>query len=78
MIVLSVGLVACPPPPPPGPPPGPPPPGPPPPPPPGAILKRPSKSSAIAITGDDKFVVAVNPENDSISVFNATNDTKTA
>jgi DNA-binding beta-propeller fold protein YncE len=75
MIVLSVGLVACP----PAPPPGPPPPGPPPPPPPpGAVLKRPSKSSAIAITGDDKFVVAVNPENDSISVFNTAGDTKTA
>ncbi len=34
-------------------------------------LVRPSKSSAIAITGNDKLVVQVNPENDSISIFNA-------
>ena len=43
-----------------------------PPPPTTAVLKRASKSSAIAITGDDKYVVAVNPENDSISVFRTT------
>ncbi len=48
------------------------------PPPATAVLKRASKSSAIAITGDDKFVVAVNPENDSISVFRTSDDTKTA
>jgi DNA-binding beta-propeller fold protein YncE len=34
-------------------------------------LVRPSKSSAIAISGDDKLVVQVNPENDSISIFDA-------
>ncbi len=48
------------------------------PPPATAVLKRASKSSAIAITGDDKYVVAVNPENDSISVFRSSDDTKTA
>jgi hypothetical protein len=48
------------------------------PPPTTTVLKRASKSSAIAITGDDKYVVAVNPENDSISVFRTSDDTKTA
>jgi YVTN family beta-propeller protein len=38
------------------------------------ILKRPSKSSAIAITGDDKYVVQVNPDDDSISVFKTSTD----
>jgi DNA-binding beta-propeller fold protein YncE/cytochrome c peroxidase len=36
-----------------------------------ATLLRPSKSSAIAITGDNDLLVQVNPENDSISTFNA-------
>jgi cytochrome c peroxidase len=41
-----------------------------------ATLVRESKSSAIAITGNDKIVVQVNPENDSISTFDATNGNK--
>jgi hypothetical protein len=41
-----------------------------------AILKRASKSSAIAISGDDKYVVQVNPENDSITVFRSVTDEK--
>jgi DNA-binding beta-propeller fold protein YncE len=41
----------------------------------GAILKRASKSGTIAITGDDKYVVQVNPENDSVTTFRvATNE----
>jgi DNA-binding beta-propeller fold protein YncE/cytochrome c peroxidase len=39
-------------------------------------LVRPSKSSAIAITGNDKLVVQVNPENDSISTFDAATNKK--
>jgi DNA-binding beta-propeller fold protein YncE len=39
-------------------------------------LVRESKSSAIAITGNDKLVVQVNPENDSISTFDAANGNK--
>jgi YVTN family beta-propeller protein len=42
------------------------------------VLKRASKSGTIAITGDDRFIVMVNPENDSISVFDASSDSKTA
>lgn len=34
------------------------------------ILKRPSKSSTVAITGDDQYVLMVNPEDDSVSIFN--------
>ena len=33
------------------------------------VLKRASKSSTVAITGDDKYVLMVNPEDDSVSVF---------
>src|SRR5690349_13089014 len=33
------------------------------------VLARPSKSSTVAITGNDRFVAMVNPETDSISVF---------
>jgi DNA-binding beta-propeller fold protein YncE/cytochrome c peroxidase len=39
-------------------------------------LVRESKSSAIAITGNDKLVVQVNPENDSISTFDASTGNK--
>jgi cytochrome c peroxidase len=41
-----------------------------------ATLVRESKSSAIAITGNDKLVVQVNPENDSISTFDAATNAK--
>jgi len=34
-----------------------------------AILKRPSKSGTVAITGDDQYVLMVNPEADSVSIF---------
>ena len=42
------------------------------------VLKRPSKSSAVAITGDDRYVVQVNPENDSITVIRTAADEKIA
>ncbi len=67
LVTLLVGLSACD----NGTPPNPPPPT-------TAVLKRASKSGAIAFTGDVKYVVAVNPENDSISVFRTSDDTKTA
>ncbi len=41
-----------------------------------ATLVRESKSSAIAITGTNDLVVQVNPENDSITTFNATTGDK--
>jgi YVTN family beta-propeller protein len=41
-----------------------------------ATLVRESKSSAIAITGNDKLVLQVNPENDSLSVFDAASNAK--
>jgi cytochrome c peroxidase len=41
-----------------------------------ATLVRESKSSAIAITGNDKLVVQVNPENDSVTTFDATTSAK--
>jgi YVTN family beta-propeller protein len=44
----------------------------------GAILKRPSKSGAIAITGDDKYVIQVNPENDSVTTFRVSTNEKLA
>jgi DNA-binding beta-propeller fold protein YncE len=44
----------------------------------GAILKRPSKSGAIAITGDDKYVIQVNPENNSITTFRVSTNEKLA
>lgn len=50
---------------------------PPPPPPATQVLKRPSKSSAIAISNDDKYVVQVNPEDDSVSIFSTATDTRT-
>ena len=49
-----------------------------PPPPVTKVLKRASKSSAIAVTNDDKIVVQVNPEDDSISIINSATDTRTA
>src|SRR3954451_2669701 len=33
-----------------------------------------SRSSPIAITGDDRFVWSVNPDNNSVSVFRVAND----
>src|ERR1041384_1732574 len=42
------------------------------------VLARPSKSSTVAITGNDRFVAMVNPETDSISVFDTNTDTKIA
>lgn len=42
------------------------------------FLKRPSKSGTIAITGDDKYVVQVNPEDKSISIFRTSDDVRTA
>jgi hypothetical protein len=47
-------------------------------PPPVQVLKRPSSSKAIAISDDDKFVVMVNPDNDSISVFQTSDFGRTA
>ncbi len=66
--VLTVGLIACP----------TDPVQPPPPPPTGdaPILKRASKSSAIAISGNDKYVVQVNPDKDSITVIKTSDDSK--
>jgi DNA-binding beta-propeller fold protein YncE len=43
-----------------------------------STLLRPSRSSAIAITTDDAVVLAVNPDNDSLSVINAQTKTKVA
>jgi YVTN family beta-propeller protein len=48
------------------------------PPPKTPILKRASKSSAIAISNNDKFVIQVNPEDDSISTFATSSDTRLA
>ena len=42
------------------------------------ILARPSKSGTVAITGSDRFVVMVNPETDSVSVFDTMTDTRVA
>ena len=36
--------------------------------------ERPTNSSPIAITSDDRFVWSVNPDNNSVSVFNVAND----
>jgi YVTN family beta-propeller protein len=48
------------------------------PPPPGSVLKRASKSSTVAITGDDVHVLMVNPEDDSLSIFDVTTETRLA
>ncbi len=45
-------------------------------PPEAAILTRASKSGAIAMSGDNKYVVQVNPETDSISVIKLLNNAK--
>lgn len=42
------------------------------------VLARPSKSSTVAITGNDRFVAMVNPETGSISVFDTTTDARIA
>jgi hypothetical protein len=64
--LLTLGLIACP------SDPG----GQPPPPGETGVLKRASKSSAIAITGNDKYTVQVNPDNDSITVIKTSDDSK--
>jgi YVTN family beta-propeller protein len=43
-----------------------------------AVLRRASKSGTIAMTGNDAYVVMVNPETDSVSVFDATTGARTA
>ncbi len=43
-----------------------------------AVLPRPSRSTAINLTRDDSILLAVNPDNDSLSVFNAASRTKVA
>src|SRR5262249_24638771 len=43
-----------------------------------AVLKRPSKSSTVAISDDDQRVVMVNPQDDSISIFQTSNLARTA
>src|SRR4051794_17175021 len=48
------------------------------PPPPGSVLKRSSKSGTVAITGDDVHVLMVNPEDDSLSIFDVTTETRIA
>ena len=42
-----------------------------------AVLKRASRSSTIAISDDDKTVVMVNPQNDSISIFQTSDLSRT-
>jgi DNA-binding beta-propeller fold protein YncE len=42
------------------------------------VLARPSRSSTIAITDDDRFVVMVNPDDDSISIFRTEDHALTA
>ena len=71
LIVTTLSLTACP-------PTGGVNPPPPPPPPAAQVLKRPSKSSAIAISNDDKIIVQVNPEDDSVSIFSTATDARTA
>src|SRR5688500_4808714 len=41
-----------------------------------AVAKRPSKSGTVAITDNDAFVVMVNPENDSVSIFRTSDNTR--
>jgi YVTN family beta-propeller protein len=47
-------------------------------PPPAAVSKRASKSGTIAISNDDTRVLMVNPEKDSVSLFDTTTDTRIA
>ncbi|MBK7857396.1 MAG: hypothetical protein IPJ65_01985 [Archangiaceae bacterium] len=42
------------------------------------VLLRPDRSSTIAITTDDAILVAVNPDNDTVSIFNAATKARTA
>src|SRR5262249_1504382 len=42
------------------------------------VLKRPSKSSTVAIGDDDKTIVMVNPEDNSITVFSGVDETVVA
>lgn len=42
------------------------------------ILKRASKSATIAISNDDQFVLMVNPDDDSVSVFSTAFETRMA
>lgn len=42
----------------------------------GPVLLRPSKSGTIAVTSDDLFVAMVNPEDDSISIFDTEGNTR--
>jgi hypothetical protein len=64
LLALTLGLTACP-----G---G----GDPPPDPNAPILTRASKSSAIAISDDDKYTIQTNPENDSITVIKTSDNSK--
>jgi DNA-binding beta-propeller fold protein YncE len=43
-----------------------------------ATLLRPSKSSAIAISGNDRYILQVNPENDSLTIFRSASNEKLA
>ena len=43
-----------------------------------ATLLRPSKSSAIAISGNDRYILQVNPENDSLTIFTSASNAKLA
>jgi YVTN family beta-propeller protein len=70
LIVTTLGLTACPPTDNPNPPP--------PPPPAAQVSKRPSKSSAVAVSNNDKLIVQVNPDDDSVSFINTATDTRTA
>jgi YVTN family beta-propeller protein len=47
-------------------------------PPPVYVLKRASKSGTIAISGDDRRVLMVNPENGTLSIFDSAQETRTA
>jgi YVTN family beta-propeller protein len=44
----------------------------------GPVLKRPSRSSTIALSDDGALVVMVNPDDDSISVFKASDNSRLA
>ncbi len=44
----------------------------------GPVLQRPDRSTPIALTTDDAILVSVNPDNDTVSIFNTANRMKTA
>ena len=48
------------------------------PPPPGAVLKQPSRSATIAVTDDGAHVAMVNPDDGSLSVFQTSDNARTA